>query len=87
MDNPSFTSEDAQVQPFHEQISIPTNLKKSKSTKSVYGPTETRRMTKNVLVASFGFLLLFTAYNGMSNILSSLYPSVLHFNSTYYYYY
>jgi hypothetical protein len=40
----------------------------------IYSPKETTRMTKNIHVVSIGFLLLFTAYNGMSNLLSSFYP-------------
>lgn len=44
------------------------------STMPTYGPKETRRMSKNIHVASIGFLLLFTAYNGMSNLMSSFYP-------------
>lgn len=43
-------------------------------TMPIYSPKETRRMTKNIVVVSIGFLLLFTAYNGMSNLQSSLHP-------------
>lgn len=42
-----------------------------------YGPNESRRMMKNVVVVSFGFLLLFTAFNSISNLQSSLHPQVI----------
>ncbi|ODN04685.1 UNC93-like protein [Orchesella cincta] len=39
-----------------------------------YSPNEPRRMQKNVYVASIGFLLLFTAFNSISNLQSSIHP-------------
>lgn len=41
-----------------------------------YSPKESRRMLKNVVVVSLGFLLLFTAFNSISNLQSSINPQV-----------
>jgi len=94
MDNPSFSEDFESEKPTERNGSISSSnqvkndLKSPledilnipvKSRVSSYGPKETRRMMKNVLVASVGFLFLFTAYNGMSNVMSSLYPQVLFF--------
>ncbi len=37
-----------------------------------YGERENRRMLRNVIIISFCFTLLFTAFNSMSNLQSSL---------------
>ncbi len=39
-----------------------------------YSANENRRMLKNVFLVSLGFLLLFTSYNSISNLQSSLHP-------------
>lgn len=41
---------------------------------SLYSENENRRMLKNVFLVSLGFLLLFTSYNSISNLQSSLHP-------------
>lgn len=38
----------------------------------VYGPNESRRMLKNVFLISFSFAFLFTAFQSMANLQSSL---------------
>lgn len=38
----------------------------------VYGPKESRRMLKNIFLISFSFTFLFTAYQSMANLQSSL---------------
>lgn len=37
-----------------------------------YGPHESRRMLKNIFLISFSFAFLFTAYQSMANLQSSL---------------
>lgn len=37
-----------------------------------YGPGESRRMLKNVILISFSFTFLFTAFQSMANLQSSL---------------
>lgn len=37
-----------------------------------YGPKESRRMLKNVILISFSFTFLFTAFQSMANLQSSL---------------
>ncbi|XP_021944765.1 UNC93-like protein [Folsomia candida] len=78
--NPAFELEDKEKENGNfENIDLNNGFASSKSdsdlnnTMPIYDPKETRRMSKNIHVVSLGFLLLFTAYNGMSNLLSSFY--------------
>jgi hypothetical protein len=50
-----------------ETAVIPTSLKHN------YEPKEERRMMKNVILISCAFTLLFTAFNSMSSLMSSMY--------------
>lgn len=45
--------------------------------KKVYEPGEERRMLRNVILISFSFTLLFTAFNSMSSLQSSINPDVI----------
>lgn len=38
----------------------------------IYGPNESRRMLKNIFLISFSFAVLFTAFQSMANLQSSL---------------
>lgn len=38
----------------------------------IYGPNESRRMLKNIFLISFSFAILFTAFQSMANLQSSL---------------
>lgn len=38
----------------------------------IYGPHESRRMLKNIFLISFSFAFLFTAFQSMANLQSSL---------------
>lgn len=38
----------------------------------IYGPNESRRMLKNIFLISFSFAFLFTAFQSMANLQSSL---------------
>jgi len=42
------------------------------SNNRVYEASESKRILKNVIIVSVGFLLLFTAFNCMSNLQSSI---------------
>jgi len=69
--NIAFTKDESDPQ---EEVKDSMHLQTIVDERLPYAPNETRRMTKNIVVVSIGFLLLFTAYNGMSNLQSSLHP-------------
>lgn len=69
-DNPVFVSDEGLSRNSERKASLPAIQ---------YKPSENRRMLKNVIVISISFMLLFTAFQSIAALQSSLNAEVRHF--------
>ncbi len=61
---------------YSENIQTPPQDLSTTTPYMIYGPNESRRMLKNVFLISFSFTFLFTAFQSMASLQSSLNQAV-----------